>query len=274
VPTVLLPLWLAAARADDPAPPPAPPPSEAGAEADPEQRPGEGTIQEIIVFGELEVAKRRRALHAELKSQGYREKKVKDDGTAVWRPEDPWKPSVEVHDEGFVTMRRSPVRFESYVKGDSPARWIACIPPFGLMCIRVGGQVVSKRKLDAQKARVADGMDAEVDAWSAAVMQTAMHRKIHVELPAALDATWAAGSPLEAGGPPLPTPADRRRALAEHWATRACTPEGAAVRQVLADFIENVVQASPDRLPADEVAAANARSACGDRLQGPAFAAP
>lgn len=272
MPTVLLPLWLALARADDAAPPPEPPP--APAEVDPAQQPGDGTIQEIVVFGEMEVAKRRRALHAELKAQGYREKKVKGDGTAVWRPDDPWKPSVEVHDEGFVMMRRSPVRFESYVKSDSPARWIACIPPFGLMCIRVGGQVVSKRKLDAQKARVADAMDAEVDAWSTAVMQTAMHRKIHVELPAALDATWARGAPLEAGGPALPSPADRRRALADHWATRACTPEGAAVRQVVADFLENVVQASPDRMGAEEVAAANARSACGELLQGPAFAAP
>ena len=52
MPTVLLPLWLAAARADDPAPPPAPPPSEDGAEAELGEEPLVVTAVHALPLGE------------------------------------------------------------------------------------------------------------------------------------------------------------------------------------------------------------------------------
>lgn len=222
-------------------------------------------VVEILVFGEMEIARRRRAVNNKLRSEGYTEKKKKRDGTAVWRPETPWKPSVEVHNDGFVVMKRSPVRFDSYIKGKSPARWIGCIPPFIVMCVRIGGQVVSKTKLDAQKDRVATSMDSEVDAWTEAVTANAMKNRIEVTLPAAMERTWTTGAPFE-GGSPLDTPADRRAALLDFWATRACNPEGLAVRMAVENFLEYQVQSSAHPVLKAEQDAANKRQACGGTL--------
>lgn len=254
----------------------APPPDGAAPEAPAAE--DDETIAEIVVFGELEIARRRRALNNRLRAQGYKEKKKKKDGTAVWRPETAWKPSVEVHEEGFVVMKRSPVRFESYVKGTSPARWIACTPPFIVMCVRIGGQVVSKARLDAQKSRVATSMDAELDAWTAAVTATSMKERIEVQLPAALDETWRTGAPFEGSGP-LPTPADRRQAFLDFWGSRACTNEGALVRRAVSDFLAYEVQESAHPVTEAERSAANAAATCGARLDfgpspAPAPAAP
>lgn len=256
-----------AATAADTSPPATPGPSDAEA-TDAGAAEDDDPLTEIVVFGEMEIARRRRALNNRLRAQGYKEKKKKRDGTAVWRPETPWKASVEVHDEGFVVMKRSPVRFDSYIKGKSPARWIGCIPPFIVMCVRVGGQVVSKTKLDAQKNRLATSMDAELDAWKEAVTATSMKRRIEEQLPAGIEATWADGAPFE-GSPPLPTPAERRAALLEFWSDRACTPEGDLVTRVVADFLELEVQSSPHPVTAEELQAANARATCGRSLSLP-----
>lgn len=246
----------------DAAEPPAPEATDTSSAED------DDTLTEIVVFGEMEIARRRRALNNRLRTQGYTEKKKKRDGTAVWRPEAPWKASVEVHDEGFVMMKRSPVRFDSYIKGKSPARWIGCIPPFIVMCVRVGGQVVSKTKLDAQKNRLATAMDEELDAWKEAVTATSMKRRIEEQLPAAIEATWTEGAPFE-GSPPLPTPADRRAALLEFWSDRACTPEGTLVSRAVADFLELEVQSSPHPVTPEELQGANARATCGRTLTLP-----
>ena len=61
--------------------------------------------EEIIVFGELEVARQRAALEADLRDLGYSEAKTKD-GRTVFRPEVAWHPTVVVYDEGFVVLKR------------------------------------------------------------------------------------------------------------------------------------------------------------------------
>ena len=249
-------------------------PTEAGEPA-PEEPPPPAN-EEIVVFGSREVARRRQLLDNELRRQGYKAGIHRDD-RVVYRPETPWHPTVVVYDDGFVVLKRSPVRFEPPIDGRSNLRYLACIPPFTPMCFRIGGQVVSQAKLAPAKARVAEGIDDESDAWQSAIASTAMRYRIETALPAELDALWTAGEPFEPG-PLLPTPDERRAAILAFWASRADTPEGDAVRDAVELFLSYEVQSSPFAAGPDELAAASSACRCGrdlaERLAPPTDDAP
>lgn len=222
---------------------------------------------EIIVFGDLQVAARRAELDRELRQQDYRPGERRD-GHTVYRPETPWKPTVIVYDDGFVRLKRSPVRFEppGYRAGGNKLRYLWCLPPFTPMCVRVGGQVVSGAKLEPQKARVAEGTHAQVTAWREALVGRAMEQKVGRELPDRLDQLWASGRPLEGTGPTIGPAAARRQAMLAHWSSRTCTPEGDAVADVVALFLEYEVQASSAPVTAAEQREANSAQRCSRRL--------
>lgn len=228
---------------------------------------GELSDGELVVFGDLQVAARRNELDIGLRQQGYR-MGVRKDGHTVYRPEDPWKPTVIVYDDGFVRLKRSPVRFEppGQRSDSNKLRYLWCLPPFTPMCLRVGGQLVSKAKLDPQKARVLAATHPQVTAWREALVGRAMEAKVGRELPDRLDQLWATGRPLEGEGPALATPEARRAAMLDHWSSRTCTPEGAAVAEVVALFLEYEVQASATPMTAAEQSRANAAQRCGRRL--------
>ena len=246
-----------AVRADEDAP-------EAPEEDTPAIGVGEG--EELVVYGELEVAKRRSALDRRLRAYGYKVGVKKDDRT-IYRPEVAWKPTVVVHDEGFVIMRRSRVRLEPWVKGRSKAVWLSCIPPLGLMCIKLGGRLVSPARLHAQKGRTLDVMDVPLDAWQEAIVANATEDRLHRQIPDELDALWTSGVRLGgATGSPLPTPEDRRQAILAFWSGRSCTPEGAEARRVAALFLEYEVQDSAFPATRAEVAKAQANQRCDDML--------
>lgn len=259
---LLLLSWAALAQEPATDPPTAPPP-EAPLQTELALESG----GELVVFGDLQVAARRAELDQGLRQQGYRVG-IRKDGKTVYRPEDPWKPTVEVYDDGFVRLKRSPVRFEppGQRSGSSKLRYLWCLPPFTPMCLRVGGQVVSKRKLDPQKARVLTATHPQVGAWREALVRRAMDTKVGRELPDRLDQLWTTGRPLEGEGPPLLDPSARRAAILGHWSTRTCTPEGDAVAEVLALFLEYEVQPSTTPMDAAEQDRANAAQRCGRRL--------
>ncbi len=223
---------------------------------------GDAFDEEIIVFDDLEIARRRGELDGRIRGLGYRAGK-KRDGRTIYHAQSPWKPSVVIHDEGFVTLKRAPVRFESYA--DGPLKALACIPPFTIMCVRIGGQVISRRKLAHQKSAVSDQIQPEVTAWRTAVIARHHEHRAMVEVPAALTATWEDGLPLD-GGPALPDPAARRRAILDFWGGRACTEEGDAVAEVVATFVELGIDASEHPTTAEERVAANASARCGRKL--------
>lgn len=227
---------------------------------------GEGEGKELVVYGELEVAKRRRALDHRLRAYGYRNGVKKNDRT-IYRPEVAWKPTVVVHEEGFVIMRRSRIRFEPWVKGRSKVVWLSCIPPFGLMCIKLGGRMVSPARLHSQKERTLNVMDAPLDSWQEAIVANATEDRLHRQIPDELDALWTEGVRLGgARGEPLQTAEDRRQAIFAFWAGRSCTPEGAEARSVAALFLEYEVQSSPFPATRAEVARAQAAQRCDDHI--------
>jgi hypothetical protein len=240
-----------------PPPKPAPPPAAAPAGG-----------EEIVVFGDIQVATARRKLDRELRALGYKPGERKDDRT-VYRPESSWKPSVIVYDDGFTVLRRSPPRFEPWVQGKTRLVWLSCIPPFTLMCIKVSGWLVTNARLDPQKERVATALQPEVRGWREAIIARNMKERINTDLPTALDALWLEGAPIEPDRPPLPTPVERRAAILQFWAERACTPEGQAVRDLVEVFVAMEVQRSDWPAPSAELRAAEAAQACGDKLEGP-----
>jgi len=225
----------------------------------------EAVGEEIVVYGELEVVRRRRSLDRRIRATGYRPGVKKEDRT-IYRPEAVWKPTVVVYDDGFVVMKRSRVRFEPWVKGRTKAVWLSCIPPLSLMCIRLSGRLVSPARLSAQKGRTMDAMDAPLDAWQEAIASNATRERLDRQIPDELEALWTAGVPMGGVGEPVEGPDARRSAILMFWAGRACTREGAAAREVAALFLEYEVQASPFPLTEQEVAQANRLQRCEDRL--------
>lgn len=250
------------AVAADPAADPAPPPAPAAEE------PGET----IIVYGERDIARKRAVLERDLRRLGYTAHDK--DGYTVYRPDDPWEASVVLYDQGFMMVKRSPVRFEPPVKGHSTLRYLWCVPPFTLLCVRPGGQIVSKRKLQGDKTRLYDQIKGPADAWQKAIIAQGNHQRIDEELPRMLVETWDSGAPLEQGGPDLPIPDARRAAILDLWATRADTPEGASARAVIGDFIRYEIQASPYPALPEEISAAEAKCACDQRVLDGSDAAP
>lgn len=271
----LLLLFIALARAEDPPPAePAGAPAPAGEPAPQQTPPATGTNKaspaqadaEVVIYDQMVVAKKKQALDKNLRQLGYRPGDDKGD-RVVYRPETVWKPTVIVHDDGFMVMRRTRPRFEPWVKGKSPYRWLSCIPPFTLMCIKMSGWLVSESRLTPQKGRVAEAVDPELRAWREAVIARNFNRQIGVELPQSLDGLWLEGLPLEGDDPPIADPSLRRAALLRHWSSRACTPEGQEVREVIELYLALEVQRSPFPVTPEEEAAAEAAQACGDRLE-------
>jgi len=220
--------------------------------------------EEIVVHDDLEIARRRAALERGIRNLEYQPGKRKGD-TVVYRPYSPWKPSVVVHDDGFMIIKRSPVRFAPPTKQRRAVDYLWCIPPFGLMCIRPGGQVVSPAKLNHQKARVAYTVDPELRDWREAIVSKAWSARVGEEIPTLLDAAWQDGVPIK-GEAQLETPAQRRAAILDFWAGRACNAEGQEVRDLVTLFLEYEVQSSDHPLTASEIATASEANRCGDPL--------
>lgn len=251
------------ARAQEPAasPPAAAPPPAAERAAEPDET--------LIVYDELEVQRRRNELTAALRAEGYLEGKRRGDRT-IYRPEDAWKPSVEVHEDGLLTLHRSPVRFEVPGRRENMLNALWCLPPFTPMCVRIGGQVVSEARLDAAKGRVLDAVHPASERWRTALMAQRLQDRLDQELPGRLERMWASGAPLEGDGPPLLTAAQRRQAILAYWASRADSPEGHEVARVIQTFIQEVLMKSEQPPTDEEIAAANQLAGGLRRLERPA----
>ena len=186
--------------------------------------------EEITVYGKREVDRRRRILDAELENNGYRQGKRKGD-KVVYRPETVWHPSVVVYDSGWVDLKKTPPRFEPWVGGhpDNKWRYLSCIPPFGLMCIRASGWLITKRRAQHSKTAVVDNHMETIQYWQESVIGMATQERLEVQLPDELDGLW---------NNPEVSIAERKEQLVYLWHSRTCTPEGQAAAAVVANFIE------------------------------------
>ena len=221
----------------------------------------------IIVTDEAEVAAARQELTEALAIGGYQKKRSRD-GRTIYVAEAPWKPKVVVDEEGWMIMRRRPVVFtkpdlpDSWF-ADTPLEYLTCViaPP---LCVRIGGAVISERKLNHRKAEVVAHVGDELTAWSDAKAGLYAQARLFEEIPNALDRVWYEG--LTPEDEPLPELVDRKAWVLDLWMTRADNDWGDAARGVVEDFMAYVVQSSNAPFTAQEIAAANARRTCAREL--------
>ena len=189
----------------------------------------DGADEEIIVYGKREVDRRRRLLDAELEASGYRQGKRKGD-KVVYRPETVWHPSVVVYDSGWVDLKKTPPRFEPWIGGrpDNKWRYLSCIPPFGLMCIKASGWLITKRRAQHSKTAVVDNHIETIQYWQESVIGRATQQRLEIHLPDELDLLWNNDSLSSV---------EKTEQIIHLWHSRTCTPEGLAAANVIADFL-------------------------------------
>lgn len=264
---VLLLAILALARADDvpsgeaaPAPtaPAAPAPaSPTGAEAAPATQPpplaAKVAGEEIEVREAQEVLRKRAELFEALVQEGYVRRRRQGDDRTVFLSEDPWKPQVIVHDDGWVYFRRQPPRIHapgrSFADQGSPAAYLLCIIA-PTSCISIGGWLVSDRKLSNVQGEVLVETQAKIRAMNDVVARRELSRRLNDDIPRDLEAVWARADLSDAG---------RKILLFEYWDARTDTPEGDAAKGAIEAFLRGVVQQSDTPYTADELAGLNAK---------------
>ena len=197
---------------------------------------------EMIIFGEREVDIRRKNLDDHLYRSGYREG-IEKEGRTVYRPETSWKPSVVVYDSGFVELKRTPPRFESYLKHRNDVwRYLACVPPFTIMCVDVNGWMINERKLQHAKEDIVVETHSDVIAWQEALEKMGMEERINNTIPVMLDTVWKQG--LLPDGTTTSEPQERFDWIVNFYQNRLCNEYGLMVRDVIATYVEEEISTS------------------------------
>jgi len=222
--------------------------------------------EEIIIHSQTVVAKKRGELESKLKRLGYK-KFIRKKGRTVVRHELAYRPSVMLDDDGWIDIRRSPIRFEPPGKAaerKSKLRYLWCLPPFTVMCVRVGGQTVSRRRMLTYKRRIGNRSRSYVRDWQDAIIGHAMDQRLTIEIPNMLDSIWQNGLTDGEDGPYLGSHKERRETIMNFWSNRSCIKEGAQAREVVRDFIVHEIQISDHPAGPEEVAQANTSQRCGN----------
>lgn len=221
------------------------------------------SAEEMIIHGESVVAKKRGEFERKLRRLGY-DKFIRKDGRTLVRHRTSYKPTVVIDDDGWMTVRRSPIRIDPPGKRDNKLRYLWCLPPFTItpLCIKLGGQTISRRRLQSHKERVVQGTRGYVSEWRTAVINLAMDSRLGRDIPNMLDSIWSEGHMGEKDSMTLESHAERRAALMQFWAGRSCVKEGAQARELVRDFIVYEVQASAHPATAEEIREANAAQRC------------
>jgi len=214
----------------------------------------------IIVYGEERVRQAREKVIADLKELGY-DKLIDKGDRLVLKHETSWKGKVVLHDDGFLQHRRQGVKGtmpDTFFKRASPlVGWVPCLV-VPTACVKVGGVVVSKRKLSHVRTRTTQYVAADLQELNARMADLAVDDRVE-SLPGDLQRCWDDGVALDGRADRLPTYADRRRHLLDYWASRTDTEWGRRVRDVVGSFLRGEVQASSHPITAAEVAQMQAR---------------
>jgi hypothetical protein len=221
---------------------------------------------EVIYVDDQAVIRARQEVGLALRDMGYQRKRVRN-GREVFVNEIPWKPQVVVDDDGWMVVRRAP---PSVGKPDLPGIWSG---PLGYLvcvanptaCVHIGGWVISERKLAWHKEAVVSYTHPTMERYEDALVDRAFGRRTGQEVPEALAALWERGTPIEGDGV-MESYEERRMAIIALWTSRNCNEWGAAVREVVHDFMQYEVQESEHPFTADEVALANLARRCEEPL--------
>lgn len=215
--------------------------------------------EEIVVYGELRVQEAHDKVVRDLEAMGFTRVKEKD-GRLVMRHAQNWKGKAVFHEDGRIQFKRQapePSMPDTFFKQASPlVGWVPCIV-VPTACVKVGGWVVSKRKLGAVQSRATDTVAPSLTDLSERHADLAIDRKLD-DLDGRLVACWEAGVPLEGDRSQfLATPEERRAHLLRFWETRTDTVWGDRMRAPVEGYLRNVVQDSQHPVTADELARIN-----------------
>ncbi|TNE84332.1 MAG: hypothetical protein EP330_29380 [Deltaproteobacteria bacterium] len=216
--------------------------------------------REIIVWGDLEVERARQEVIEDFEDMGYTQV-IDRDGYTLLRSDQTWKGEVRIYDDGWVRMKRQPVQLRApktpWADENTAGAWATCILyPFA--CVKTGGQLVSKRKLDAQKGRALSASEDSVGAYGDRVADRAVDEKVNA-LPDRLTALWEEGVPLEEGSGRLDSMDARKEAILAFWDSRTDTEWGDMIREAVEAFIKAEVQTSKFPYSEAEIARFNER---------------
>jgi len=219
-------------------------------------------VHELWVYGDLRVEQAREEVIQAFANEGYTDVEEKGAYTRL-RAEEPWKGEVRVYRDGWVRMKRRPAELRGpempWAKENSPLAYAGCLI-YPWACISLGGQLVSGRKLQAQKVRTLESAYVDVQELGDRVADRETESIVNA-LPDRLEALWAEGEPLD-GGLPLPTMEERRAALLDYWESRTDTVWGDRVRVAVEAFLRAEVQGTEYGFSPEEVEAFNARRKC------------
>ena len=248
-------LWLLlvlAARAEEPA----------VADGEVEAGRTDDGVEEIVVHGDILVEQARKQLMHDLQEEGYTD--VEDMGDYVrMRHEEAWKGEVRVYDDGWIHVKRQPVRVQSrdlpWAEEGSPLAWASCAlyPP---MCLRTGGAMVGRRKWMGVQGRTLAAIDEDAQVLGDRVADASLDDRIN-QLPERLYALWDEGVPLS-GEAALTTPEARKQAILDYWDSRTDTIWGDRVRVAVEAFVRAEVQTSATPFTEAEIALFNAGRHC------------
>jgi hypothetical protein len=212
----------------------------------------------IIVYGEERVKEAREKVIHDLGSLGFT-RLLEKDGRLVMRHEQNWRGKAVLYDDGRLDFKRQTPQGtmpDTFFKDASPLiGWVPCVV-VPTACVKVGGWVVSPRKLGTIQERATTAVQPSLRELSERQADLAIDHKLD-DLEAQLIACWEQGVPLE-GSEPLPTPEARRAHLLDYWRTRTDTVWGERMRQPVESFLRNVVQASDHPVTTEELARTNA----------------
>jgi len=225
--------------------------TEIPAEPAPAPEPTPTADEEIIVYGELALAKARDAVVRDMERLGWRSKE-KADGTIVFRGPKGWMGSARFDPElASLDFRRSAVGFR-LATYDEPAYTQPTLPadPSGVAndaAVPSGAGFwlfPRKDKVDGHWRQVREATQAEIDAYQKVLYATAFEERLQ-GIAAKLDALWTAGVPIDGSGSPVPED-QRLQAVVDFWATRADTKEGLRMTKAVEAWITNALDAVPD----------------------------
>jgi hypothetical protein len=216
--------------------------------------------EEIIVLGQSEVERRRNILDTQLRKTGYREG-IRRGDKVLYRPEVVWRPTLVIYDSGFVDLRKTPPRFEPWVKGRKDNRWryLSCLPPFTPMCVKASGWFITKRRAQHSKTEVVETNIILIQSWQEAILSVATQQRMDEGIPNFLEEIWDGNSPL--------SKQQRKQDILEFWSSRSCTPEGDQAAQVINDFIVFEIQQSDTPVTQAEKQEAEQNSICGRSIK-------
>ncbi len=233
----------------------------------------------IVVYDDSRILEARRALEARLAELGwmFHHNQGDDKVYAPTGAENRWLGTAVISPDGELTFKMPVLRAVRDAQANAPMDgtpsaltqdwdWSSGGPRLGSLdapppTLRIGLRLVmSPEKQESARARLLEDVRSELFQLRRTVQLVRFHQDVVTALPDRLDALWLDGVPLE-GDAPLQTLAARRRAMLDHWATRADTEEGDVIRSLIADYFEGVVQGSDAPLTADEIGAAEALAA-------------